>query len=391
VSSGSALLAEHYVLFTTKGEDTLYAALELLKADFEKLDAAAQRVGGYLGGQFAAAQKLVTDTFTAKMKPAIQEATNNLVKMLAEEKNITEAQARSLVQWEQAKGSVESYGKSVQEWIGGAAHGAIFGLAAVMGGLVTQGLALSAQGQVMTARFQELSLTVAGLFGPEIRAVSQWIQDLTTWIRGLSDEQKDSIVWWLKLGGAVALASFGFNSIFGKIGLLIWAMTALNNLVGSSAIKWLAVAGAVLYVASIVPKVVAAINTMTAAVEALNVAEIIAHILAQDWATALAALAIGAAAGVATYTAISALQNSADQDGTGKSGGRGERSQAPRAVGGLEAIGASFDRVNVAFVNATAGVGKSPAETTNDKLDVTNGTLDDIRKQLGGQPPVIRK
>ena len=72
---------------------------------------------------------------------------------------------------------------------------------------VTAGVAASSAGQVLSFQMEALSRNVAGLFGPEIQKVTDLVQNLTTWIRGLSDEQRENIAQWIMgaaVGGTVA-------------------------------------------------------------------------------------------------------------------------------------------------------------------------------------------
>ncbi len=350
---------------------------------------ATKSVGAYMSGQFAAAQKLVIESFAPKMKQAVQDATDGMIKLLAQEKGITEEQARSLVKREAARQQLIDYGRAAEHWIGNVAQAAFLGAAGAVGSLIGQGLSLSADGQVMAARFQQLALSVQGLFGPEVRAVSQWIQDVTNYLRDLTPEQKDNLVWWIKLTGGLALAAFGFKSVFGWAGLIVWVLVEMKGVLGEINWKWVALAFGLVAIVRIVPQVVSGIMYIVNALRAFNAMAFIAKVLSGDWKTALAALGIG----LAGAGAIWGLSKLLEPEDPAKSPGKklsGDRGQAARAVSGPEAISAAFDRINVDFLNATAGI-KSPAEITNDKLDITNMKLEDIVKLLGGQKGPIRK
>jgi hypothetical protein len=131
----------------------------------------------------------------------------------------------------------------------GAAQGVILGF-------VRSGLNASAMGQIFQLQMERLSLTIAGLFGPEIRKVMELVNRFTSWIQGLSQAQKENIVRWVEgaaaalavglvlprvlagvmalgagikaLGAAItgSLASTGIGALLPLIGLVVQAMTA---------------------------------------------------------------------------------------------------------------------------------------------------------------------
>jgi hypothetical protein len=128
---------------------------------------------------------------------------------------------------------------------------------------VHQGLALGTTGQLLGIAFERLSLTLSGLFRPELMKIVDLIQRLTTWIQNLSKEQKDNLAHWIQaamvatglavilpriiaavrtlivsviaLGEAIAAAeiSTGIGAVLPILGLIIEAMAAL--LVGTNA------------------------------------------------------------------------------------------------------------------------------------------------------------
>jgi hypothetical protein len=65
---------------------------------------------------------------------------------------------------------------------------------APLAGFVTAGLAASSMGQVLGFHLQQLSLALAGLFGPELRKVTDLVVRVTDAIRNLSDEKRELIV-----------------------------------------------------------------------------------------------------------------------------------------------------------------------------------------------------
>jgi len=63
-----------------------------------------------------------------------------------------------------------------------------------LGGMVRQGIAASNVGQVLSFQMERLSRAIAGLFGPEIRKVIDLIGQFNTWLRQLTDQQRENIV-----------------------------------------------------------------------------------------------------------------------------------------------------------------------------------------------------
>jgi hypothetical protein len=117
----------------------------------------------------------------------------------------------------------------------GKAAASAWGMAiAPMLGWIRAGLGASAMGQALGMQFEMLSRTIAGMFAPEIQAIIQGVAHLTQWIRSLTNEQKESIVHWVKVAAAgltaaivldkivqkAALVAKGFVSMFAAVGLV---------------------------------------------------------------------------------------------------------------------------------------------------------------------------
>jgi hypothetical protein len=78
--------------------------------------------------------------------------------------------------------------------------------AASVTGFVTAGIAASGMGQTLTLQMGMLSRAIAGLFGPEIRAVINGLNQLVTWFQNLSESQRDLI-------GRILLGAAAFKAV----------------------------------------------------------------------------------------------------------------------------------------------------------------------------------
>jgi hypothetical protein len=103
---------------------------------------------------------------------------------------------------------------------------------AVVGNFVRQGLSMGAMGQLLQFQMQRLSLTMSGLFRPEIEKITQLIGKLTNWINNLTSAQKAAIAHWIQ-GAAAALAvAVIMPRIVTGIQAVIGAVHALGAAVG---------------------------------------------------------------------------------------------------------------------------------------------------------------
>lgn len=76
-----------------------------------------------------------------------------------------------------------------------------------LSGFVTAGVAASAEGQMISYQFEELSHQIASLFAPQIHAAIDALGRLVSWFQNLSGEQQASLRGWgLTLGGIAAAA-----------------------------------------------------------------------------------------------------------------------------------------------------------------------------------------
>lgn len=147
---------------SAKGKEAVHQALAETKADMDKLEAAADAAGATLG-QF----KSALETVKTRGLDVAAVITNGINASLRVTSTVLAATVTPLA------------------------------------GLATAGLATSAMGQVLTYNLGQLSAVMAGLFGPEIQKVINLVQNVTQWLRSLSDEQKTSIARWIAAGMAV--------------------------------------------------------------------------------------------------------------------------------------------------------------------------------------------
>lgn len=95
-------------------------------------------------------------------------------------------------------------------------------------GFVTAGIAASSAGQVLTFQMGQLSRAIAGLFGPEIRAVIDGLGSLVSWFNNLTDSQR-SFIAHMALGAAAAAAMAKIvPMLIGAIGGVISSVISLT-------------------------------------------------------------------------------------------------------------------------------------------------------------------
>lgn len=136
----------------------------------------------------------------------------------------------------------------------GAITAGVAAVTASVAGFVRSGLAASALGEVMRYRFEQLALSLSGLFRPEIEAVIETVQAVTEKIRGLTATQAEHLSSWLKIAaGAVAAAAI-FPTVITAIKGITAAVIALNIAV----VEGLAATG----IGALVPLIGAAVSVL---------------------------------------------------------------------------------------------------------------------------------
>ncbi len=216
-------------------------------------------------------------------------------------------------------------------------------------GFVRAGLSGTAMGEQLNWQIAELSRTIAGIFGPEIQDITDLIRNLTGWIRSLSDETIDSVVYWVK-----------FAAVFGAV-------------------------------VTLAPKIISAIMMIIQSIKALTTSMIVMQAFSgpKGW------LALAAGAGIAAgalYAADKVGKMGTEDVKYDEKGNRiGGRSRAPLApaTSGFEAVEAAYNRI--AQASMMLDMGKSIAEEQLDEQKIGNGHLTRIGNALEmAQPPTTR-
>jgi hypothetical protein len=111
----------------------------------------------------------------------------------------------------------------------GPAMTAVFSKAASsLEGFVRSGLSASATGQALNFHMQQLSLTIAGLFGPELRKLVDLVGSVTQYLRELSDGKKELIASFIKGAAAAMLVATVLPKIVGATSTVIAGVKALS-------------------------------------------------------------------------------------------------------------------------------------------------------------------
>lgn len=215
------------------------------------------------------------------------------------------------------------------------AQGVFAAASASILGFVTAGMSGTAQSQQLTFQMAELSRTIAGIFGPEIQGFIDIIRDLTNWLRSLSDAQLESIAYWAKF-------AFAFGTII-----------------------------------FLAPKIVSAIRTIIAGIQALTKAQIISLAFQgpKGWAI-LAAGAVIAGVAVGAGHAFGAF---------GEEGGKKSRRSLAQSVSGFESVEASYNRVAQSALSGSASLPEQHLEELKKHTD----ELQKLNKTTENKPPVV--
>jgi hypothetical protein len=349
----------------------------------------------------------------------------------------------------EAARAVKEQAETVASGIGavGVAAGIMYAkLTESIAGYVRAGIAASAIGDQINWQMQQISLSIAGLFRPELEKLINMLRAVTDWFRSLSDAQRENLARWalfltVGLGVAVMLPAvvIGLRAMSvaiqaisaaiaaGSLGTLpiifaavaaasvyfteglsgLWnVITPLADAVSAFAAVMGEILGPILQVVAIgityvvkavvalveilkpviqlvavfssgwlawiaiVPAIVAGIWLVINAVRSLIVSLItmLALMGPKGWARIAAGLAV-AGAGI---LAANAMQ-------PGEEPKKGSRSAAPAKVGGPEDITSAFSRLNVAALNATAGI----------KAKSQEDLLQEIADNTGEKGPIV--
>jgi hypothetical protein len=196
----------------------------------------ASQVGGKMGAELQAGLKVASAAFGQTLSPAVAAAKDRVIEMIMQLKGLTRAQAEAQVA---AQGLADQSGRagSSAGGVGAAAQQAGiqisgFTVASVLSGIslagfVRSGVGASAQGELLNLQFARLSASIAGLFRPEIQAVTDAVRNLTNWFNSLSNETRAQIATWLQVGAATLAFSLVLPWVISGIGGVAMAMRAL--------------------------------------------------------------------------------------------------------------------------------------------------------------------
>lgn len=145
-------------------------------------------------------------------------------------------------------GQIDSVQKSLQGFQTGAdAAGKVATYAfatatASVGGFVRAGMQGTAVGEMLSFRMGELSRNIAGLFRPEIEKAISLVQSAVNWFRSLSDAQRANIARWIEAG----IAGLFVATVFPRItAAIISVVTAIKTATaaGAGLLGWLPLIG----------------------------------------------------------------------------------------------------------------------------------------------------
>jgi hypothetical protein len=386
-------LADLFVTFVSKGVDDLHRAISSLNANLagvknnadavwksveksedwlKKFGEAAGRVGGAARIHFETLEKLVRRTFGSAMKESVDQANEQMTRFLSFEFGLSARQDSYL------RGLLTTYVKLTQaqqglqaalEKVNAAAQylqSTIGRGLSVLGGFVAAGIASSNTGEILANRLGFLSRTIAGLFQPEIQAVIRWIERLNTWLQSLTEQQKESLVWWIKVAAGVVFFSYALPA---AIGLTLQMVTAAKMLTSA----FLFLGGS---------QVIGAIGTLINAIRALTITQIVMQAVAgpAGW-LALAAGILIAAGAVGTYIAMTKDATAATDSLTKRKDTVGRGPLAPRGSA-FESLQSAWERI----ARSTIGGGY------DEGLELQRQTarnVDDIRRLLENLKPAV--
>jgi hypothetical protein len=299
-----------------------------------------------------------------------------------------------------------------------------------IGGFVRSGLAAGAMGQLLSFQMERLSLTISGLFRPEILKISEAIGKLTNWIQSLSASQKQSIAYWIEgaaaalavslvfpkivtgiksvisavygLGAAIATgeALTGFGALLPLIGLAVEGMTAL--MVGTEggrtamselweALKEVGSAAKELWDALNLGPIFAAVWDGTVFTIQVfgkliqKVAELIKELkdARPMWLGFVSDMVDGAV--VLAHAFRASLSDVRAELGMKTPGGAGSRPADMHRAGGFESLGHTYERIALAAMRSSAGM-QSPEERTANAVEEANRILQNIDNNTGNPP-----
>lgn len=198
-------LAELFVQFVARDQEIVQAATDAVKGSLDAAKASADAVG-----------KVSAEAFN-KAGDAAQTSASIITRAAA-------GMSAAVAPVAAALGRIREGATAA-----GAAAQAAFGRAALtISGFVTAGIAASNAGQIFAFHMERIARAVAGLFGPEIRKVTELIASLAAKLETLSDAQRTSIAHWLGAGAAALAVAVVLPKVVGGIELVIGGVKALT-------------------------------------------------------------------------------------------------------------------------------------------------------------------
>lgn len=401
----SSKLAQLFVEFVVKG-------VEKVMQDFQDLRQSAQHLGGTFAFELNTAADMLQKSLASKLAPSIEATTKKIIDQVAVIRGWSNEQKQAM----QAVLSLDSrLGALNKSWEGGAqaisAWGRTFATtmgaaSATMLGFATAGLNASVYGTMLQFRMQQLNLTIAGIFRPEIEALIDGISRLTTWFRSLSDEQQETIARWTlgaaaasglalilpRVASGIAAAVAGLRALttallagniastqmlisLGGLAIIVGTLAVITD---NAALKWAAATLAFLTIVAAVPRIVSAFAAIGSAIYAVIAKLIVMQALSgpAGWLALAAGAAIAAGAIAGLKIGIDKLSDTTKDDKS-----KGKRGPLAPAGGGMENLDALYNRI----AQASAQVGKPIGERQLDATVEGNGKLDAIKNILAGQ------
>lgn len=426
------------------GVETVQAGLKAIQASMGQALKGAEALAGAFKDNLGAATKIIADSMKGSASRAAADLNDQLVKIVATTKRVSDEQARNLIKTEAARiklleltEQTVKFGLAAVDSVQRKAVGAWQLATTTMAGFATAGIHASYLGDVMALRLEILGRNIGGLVAPEFQMLIGLVERLTDWLRKLDPAQKETLARWIEMSaiglsltrvfggwvgllGGVALGMGKGGEMAGRFAGLgrrlmetmdrlmpaleavadIVASTVntvlgvLNSLLDADALRWAAAAAAGLLFASMAIKIVRAIGTIVTALKALTAAKIAALAFSgpAGWAQLAAAGAV-AAAGLAAATKVF----NAFGDSTERSRKKhvALREELAKKSSGLEALEATYARIAQASINVGRVAGPNapgiPGQGGDQYVRTIAETVDKIWETLTGTKGIIER
>jgi hypothetical protein len=222
MAGGSGALASQYVEFTSKGLETVQAAMDVIKHGLAGVTGSTASVNSELAAVDKAAawdrQVKTLGTLGAYLDAAkgkIAGIASGLASMAGS--GIAGAGA--------AVGQLNQQLAATPVAIGAAVAGFQM-LTNSARSWVSAGLAGTGHGNLMQAQFQQLSQQIAGVFVPTINMVTHAVTDLAAWFRRLTGDQQGVIRRFVEAGAAMVVVHLALTKVTGMVISFVGTMIA---------------------------------------------------------------------------------------------------------------------------------------------------------------------